>query len=113
MTSHPSYKQDSVVSSEIAHDLMLACHSIGDGSLACPELLGTHKIQKVKKEDAYGHLLEGRLNPDQRSSLMQSLVNRAHVRRPDNVARGIRGKDKAIPYARSYVELMQDLGFGH
>ena len=77
----------------------------GDGSLACPELLGNIKIKRytdyfvlstpsncvsvclvsltlpctrcnncrVLPEDAYGHVLEGRLNPDQRSALLQSL----------------------------------------
>ncbi len=43
---HPSYKGDSVVSPEIAHDLMRACKEFGEGSLHIPELLGDIKIDR-------------------------------------------------------------------
>ena len=38
---HPSYRQDSVVSEEIAYDLVRAMKAVGEGSLSCPELLGS------------------------------------------------------------------------
>jgi glutamate--cysteine ligase catalytic subunit len=40
VTSHPAYKQDSVISPEIAHDLLVRCKGIGEGSIPCPEILG-------------------------------------------------------------------------
>jgi len=44
--SHPAYKGDSVISSEIAHDLLMACKDIGDGSLVCPDILGDIVIER-------------------------------------------------------------------
>ncbi len=41
---HKAYKGDSVVSEEIAHDLMMACKDFGEGKLHIPELLGNVKI---------------------------------------------------------------------
>ncbi len=41
VTSHHAYQQDSVINPEIAHDLMVACKEIGEGTRSCPELLGT------------------------------------------------------------------------
>jgi hypothetical protein len=38
--SHPGYKKDSVVTQEIAHDLMKRCADIGEGRVNVPELLG-------------------------------------------------------------------------
>lgn len=43
---HPAYKHDSVISQEIAYDLMMACKGIGDGSVRCPELLGDVVIER-------------------------------------------------------------------
>ena len=37
---HPAYQRDSIISPEIAHDLMAAAKGIGEGSLRCPEILG-------------------------------------------------------------------------
>lgn len=133
--------QDSVITPEIAVDLMVACHSIGETSIwqhniiqhskekdspywnvtkIAPSTFSTvlyrwrqsglswasrkyenkevikslciidfhpfsvclHYLtlpstrcndDRVLPEDAYGHVLEGRLNPDQRSALLQSL----------------------------------------
>merc|ERR1712151_761799 len=42
--NHPAYKGDSVVSDEIAYDLMIACKDIGEGNMHVPELLGNLKI---------------------------------------------------------------------
>lgn len=44
--SHPAYKNDSVVSQEIAHDLMIACHRIGTGEQPCPDILGSMKLER-------------------------------------------------------------------
>ena len=43
---HPAYKQDSVVSEEIAYDLMMAAKRIGEGLQPCPELLGKVVVPK-------------------------------------------------------------------
>lgn len=56
--NHPEYKQDSVVSDEIAYDLTLACTQIGEGRLHVPELLGDVKIKLVTTEGAYDAKLE-------------------------------------------------------
>lgn len=40
IVTHPAYKQDSVVSDEINHDLMVALDEIERGTRAAPELLG-------------------------------------------------------------------------
>ena len=40
VTSHPQYKQDSVVSSEITYDLINTVDQIARGELKAPELLG-------------------------------------------------------------------------
>ncbi len=42
---------------------------------------------RVRKEDAYGQLLAGRLSSKERSVLVKALVLRAG-KRPDHVARG-------------------------
>ncbi|XP_050027889.1 glutamate--cysteine ligase catalytic subunit [Dermacentor andersoni] len=41
ITTHPEYKQDSVVSERINYDLLLLMSKIQDGSVGCPELFGT------------------------------------------------------------------------
>ncbi|KAL3206995.1 hypothetical protein MRX96_052738 [Rhipicephalus microplus] len=41
ITTHPDYKQDSVVSERINYDLLLLMSKIQDGSVGCPELFGT------------------------------------------------------------------------
>lgn len=40
VTSHPGYKKDSVVSEEIAYDLLQQMQKVTDGDVPCPELLG-------------------------------------------------------------------------
>jgi glutamate--cysteine ligase catalytic subunit len=56
--THPSYKNDSVVTDDIAYDLTKACRDIGEGQLHIPELLGNIKIEPIKAEDAYEVKLE-------------------------------------------------------
>lgn len=41
ITTHPEYKQDSVVSERINYDLLLLMSKIQHGSVGCPELFGT------------------------------------------------------------------------
>ena len=96
--SHPDYKNDSFISSSIAHDLLVTCQGIGEGSIACPELLGNFRIAKIRKEDAYGHVLAGKLSPTQRSELLQSLIERAHIPRSNKVPRG-----KSRTYSDSFA----------
>ena len=56
VTGHPRYQRDSVVTPEIAHDLLVACDEIGTGVRPCPEVLGDATIKHVRGEDAYGHV---------------------------------------------------------
>ncbi len=44
--SHPSYLHDSVITNDIATDLMKACADIGTGKRACPEILGPIRIDR-------------------------------------------------------------------
>eukprot|EP01089_Gocevia_fonbrunei_P021007 TRINITY_DN7979_c0_g1_i1.p1 TRINITY_DN7979_c0_g1~~TRINITY_DN7979_c0_g1_i1.p1 ORF type:complete len:113 (+),score=28.97 TRINITY_DN7979_c0_g1_i1:231-569(+) len=49
VVEHKSYKCDSVVSEEIAYDLVKKCNNILDGSETAPELLGDLYIPPNKK----------------------------------------------------------------
>ena len=51
--SHPDYKKDSVVSDEIAYDLMIACKEIGEGKRHVPEMLGNVHIDPITPDGAY------------------------------------------------------------
>ena len=86
--NHPDYKQDSIISESIAHDLMVQCKGIGEGTIHCPELLGDVVIDKVRPQDAYGHILPGRLSQGQRSELVENLLRRGYVPREPGQARG-------------------------
>lgn len=78
VTTHPKYKHDSFVSEEIQYDLLVACHEIGNGTRACPEILGADvKIEKINIKDAWGHHLKGKLNAEERSELMTRMIQRA------------------------------------
>ena len=77
VVNHPAYKGDSVVSEEIAADLLVACKEIGEGKRACPELLGTAVIEPITPDCAYPVELKGHITEDDRSSLIQSLFSRA------------------------------------
>lgn len=89
--------------------------AIGNGTRSCPELLGSIQIERslsqqiiflllrtttsyvhvcvcmyvnrVRKEDAYGQVLAGRLSNQERSELIKKLMQRAHVTKPDIAAR--------------------------
>merc|ERR1719198_987078 len=75
--NHPSYKGDSVVSDEIAYDLMIACRDIGLGKLHVPELLGNVTINEVTKEGAYDVKMDSnRIQNEQLVSLLRRYTNR-------------------------------------
>ena len=42
----------------------------------------------MRKEDAYGQVLAGRLSVKERSQLVKALIQRAGVHRPEHIARG-------------------------
>jgi hypothetical protein len=86
--AHPDYKRDSIITPSIAHDLLMTCQGVGDGSIPCPEILGDIRIHKIRKEDAYGRVLAGRLSGQEQTQLIQTLINRATIPRSSKVARG-------------------------
>lgn len=43
---HPAYQHDSIIRPEIAHDLMMTCKGIGEGTIPCPEILGDIVIDR-------------------------------------------------------------------
>jgi len=57
---HPAYKFDSVVSDEIAYDLMIACKDIGEGKRHEPELLGDFRITPIDRDEAYDVKLDSK-----------------------------------------------------
>lgn len=76
--NHPAYKGDSVVSDEIAFDLMQACKDIGEGKLHVPELLGDFKIDPITKDGAYDVKLDSRRVQNERVlQLLQRYTNRS------------------------------------
>mmetsp|Transcript_48751 Transcript_48751/g.72410 ORF Transcript_48751/g.72410 Transcript_48751/m.72410 type:complete len:877 (+) Transcript_48751:64-2694(+) len=58
--NHESYKGDSVVSDEIAYDLMIACKEIGEGTRHEPDMLGDMKIREITKQGAYDVKLDSK-----------------------------------------------------
>jgi len=61
VAKHPAYKNDSVISEEIAYDLMVACKQIGEGTRHEPELLGDLHFDQITKEGAYDVKLDSKL----------------------------------------------------
>ncbi|KAL1140373.1 hypothetical protein AAG570_000305 [Ranatra chinensis] len=45
---HPAYKQDSIVTDEINYDLLKTIEGIQNGSIPCPELIGSSPVSKTK-----------------------------------------------------------------
>lgn len=101
VTSHPAYRHDSVVSEEIAYDLMVACKDIGEGVIDCPELLGDVKISRVRSGDPYGSVLAGRLSSAERSALISRLIARAERGQASNKAAAGAGTTLPAPLFRS------------
>ena len=83
VTNHPEYRQDSVVSDEIAFDLMQACRDIGSGHRPAEELLGEGvKIKPILKENAYDVPLSGvKISNARSKELLESYMKRASRRK--------------------------------
>lgn len=76
--THPAYKGDSVVSDEIAYDLMMTCRDIGEGKLHIPELLGDVNIKPITTEGAYKVKLNSkRVQNEQILDLLKRYTNRS------------------------------------
>jgi glutamate--cysteine ligase catalytic subunit len=58
--THAAYKGDSVISDEIAYDLVKICSDIGLGKVHIPELLGDVVIDPITTEGAYEIKLDSR-----------------------------------------------------
>ncbi|CAM9753113.1 unnamed protein product [Ascophyllum nodosum] len=81
VTTHPAYKNDSVVSDEIAYDLVVACQEIGLGTRACPELLGDVVILEVTKDEAWDVVLDSsKMEVQYRNRLIKKFVKKAAER---------------------------------
>ena len=80
ITKHPDYKHDSFISESIAHDLLVACNEIGKGTRPCPEILGSHVVERISIQDAYETPMMGKISDTERSSLIRHLVQRAVTR---------------------------------
>ena len=75
--SHEDYKGDSVISDTIAHDLLMACKNIGEGTLHVPELLGDVRIDPITTEGAYDTKLDsGRVHNKRILELLQRYIQR-------------------------------------
>lgn len=75
--NHPAYKGDSVLTDEIAYDLVQICTDIGVGKVHIPEMLGDVKIDPVTKEGAYEVKLDSkRAQNDRVLELLQRYKNR-------------------------------------
>ena len=74
---HPAYKKDSVVSSEIAYDLMIACKEIGEGQRHVPELLGDFRIKPIKPDGSWDVKLDSKtVRNDDILNLLRRYTNR-------------------------------------
>jgi len=75
--NHNDYKGDSVVTDEIAYDLMVACKEIGEGTRHVPELLGDIKIKPITTTGAFDTKLESKqMNNDQILDLLRRYTHR-------------------------------------
>jgi len=75
---HPAYKRDSVVSHEIAHDLMVACSDIGEGRRHEESLLGDFVVEELTTGGAYEVPLESEpIDLEKRDMLIQKYAQRS------------------------------------
>ena len=83
ITSHPDYRQDSVVSDSIAYDLLVACEGIGDGSRSAQDLLGPDvTIRPLDLSLAYDVPLNSvRIQGKRRKEILESYMQRSSHRR--------------------------------
>jgi glutamate--cysteine ligase catalytic subunit len=87
--SHPSYKNDSVVSDDIAYDLMVACKDIGEGTRLEPTLLGDLTFEQITQEGAYDVKLDSQRIPT--DTLLLNLLDRYSRREAFNDKVGVGG----------------------
>eukprot|EP00588_Corethron_pennatum_P000125 CAMPEP_0194298420 /NCGR_PEP_ID=MMETSP0169-20130528/60152_1 /TAXON_ID=218684 /ORGANISM="Corethron pennatum, Strain L29A3" /LENGTH=1095 /DNA_ID=CAMNT_0039048397 /DNA_START=160 /DNA_END=3448 /DNA_ORIENTATION=+ len=81
--SHPAYKFDSVVSEEIAFDLMVACKEIGEGTRHEPDLLGDFRIDQVLSAGSYDTKLDSkRVQNDHLIKILHRYTRRDSVKGP-------------------------------
>jgi glutamate--cysteine ligase catalytic subunit len=74
---HPDYKQDSVVSSGIAYDLIKECEQISEGLKECPELFGNHKIPPLpSKSQLYNRPLDANKRSTSTDEHLHDLIGR-------------------------------------
>lgn len=88
VTSHPGYKNDSVVPQDVAFDLMMAAKAVGEGAKTAPELLGNARVAPINPAEAYGSVLKGRLSETERSALLSKYSSRALLSRGECTPRG-------------------------
>jgi glutamate--cysteine ligase catalytic subunit len=75
--THPQYRGDSVVTDEIAYDIIVACKEIGDGTRHESDLLGDMKINLLRKDGAYDIKLDAtKVQNDRLLELLRRYTNR-------------------------------------
>lgn len=75
---HPKYNGDSVVSPEIAYDLVTIVDEVGRGQRSCPDLHGELRIEPIVKEGSYPTPLGSSTSQEARAKLEHLLV---HIRK--------------------------------
>ncbi|KAJ1460382.1 glutamate-cysteine ligase-domain-containing protein [Pelagophyceae sp. CCMP2097] len=82
VAEHPDYKQDGVVSAQIARDLSVAAHDVGVGKRAAPTLLGDNVVRPLSADGAWDVKLSGVKLPHK--ELLRQYAARAARDRPAN-----------------------------
>ena len=79
VTSHPDYKEDSVVTQRIAYDLMERCHHIGIGTMTEPSLLPSfYKAEPLVSDNPYPTYLSGnKIEKANRERLLRRYAGRS------------------------------------
>jgi len=110
ITTHPLYKKDSRIPPPVAYDLMVACKEIGEGTRACPELLGDIVMPRV---DPATNPLSKTKGPDAASPELQQLldhfVKRAEQKRIDEVDQEVIAKKEELQRATREVEHLEEM----
>jgi len=73
VTNHPDYQEDSVVTQQIAFDLMKECHDIGIGATHIPELLGEFKIEPLSSQNPFPAALKNVADSQERAQLLKGI----------------------------------------
>ena len=106
VANHKDYKQDSIVSESIAHDLMVRCNEIGLGKVPCPEVLGDVRITAIARDAAYNVELGGANMTDSKvHMLLQRYAVRAEkIRRQKLLAQAIVEKESELAALKQEFE---------